>query len=122
MSSGGGKVQQVNYDSTAKDAEFSSLRNKVKTETDLKAYEAALNAENYKKVAVQGLNEGLGFLSKYMDTQKAKTRHELSMSEKTLNEDIPDMRTKGQAGAMFLTSQLEDYIKEANQNGVEFLR
>jgi hypothetical protein len=117
-----GGVNYVAYDASAKDAEMSSARTKIRDDVTSRAYGAALNADVYRDLNVTALNEGLGFLSKYLDSQIEGSKQQTGFAQKSNDVLVPDFQSKASSMGKAVTSSLMDYVNQATQKADELGR
>lgn len=111
MASGGG-TKTVTYDPSVKDAELSMMKTQLTDDVTKRAYGLQKQANVYRDFALEELNNGLGLLSNYLDTQVSQSRKQLSLSEDALQSGL-SLHDKAKAGANFLTAATEEYLKQA---------
>jgi hypothetical protein len=106
----GGGVNYVAYDAKTKEAEMSTARTKIRDEVTTRAYKAALEADVYRDQNIEALNEGLGFLTKYLDAQIDGAKQQTDISDKANTEGIPAFQEKATRTATAVTDSLMEYI------------
>jgi len=114
-----GGTNYVAYDSSGKQAEMSTARTKIRDEVTSRAYGSALNADVYRDLNVDALNEGLGFLTKYLESQIEGAKQQTSYTQKANDELIPDFQSKASGMGKAVTSSLMDYINQASTKAEE---
>jgi hypothetical protein len=122
LGGGGGGVNYVAYDASTKDAEMSTARTKIRDDVTSRAYGAALNADVYRDQNVKALNEGLGFLSKYLDSQVEGAKQQTDITRQANEQLIPSFQEKATRTAAAVNSSLMDYITQASTKSNELYR
>jgi hypothetical protein len=114
-----GGTNYVAYDASGKEAEMSTARTKIRDDVTSRAYGAALNADVYRDLNVDALNEGLGFLTKYLDTQIEGATKQSGYAKQANNELIPSLQGKADSMGKAVTSSLMDYINQSTTKATE---
>jgi hypothetical protein len=122
LGGGGGGVNYVAYDASAKDAEMSSARTKIRDDVTSRAYESALNADVYRDLNMESLNEGLGFLTKYLDTQITGAKDQSRISQDANNIFIPNFTTKASAAGKAVTDSLMEYVSQSSSKAEDLYK
>ena len=99
-----------------KQAEMSTARTKIRDDVTSRAYGAALNADVYRDLNVTALNEGLGFLTKYLDSQVKGAEEQTQIAKQANETYIPSFQEKASRTGKAVTDSLMDYINQANTN------
>lgn len=113
MSKGGGTKVQT-YDPSVKDAEIRRKQSDLTDEVTKEAFKASKNANIYSEAALNSLNEGLGLLSKYLDTRVQGERTGLSLSEDAVKR-ATKLRQQAKAGGGLLVGMAESGLMQAEQ-------
>jgi hypothetical protein len=108
-----GGTNYVAYDASGKEAEMSTARTKIRDEVTGRAYGAALNADVYRDLNVTALNEGLGFLTKYLDSQIEGAKQQTGIAVSANDALIPSFQEKASRTGKAVTDSLMDYISQA---------
>ena len=115
LGGGGGGTNYVAYDAKEKESQMSTARTKIRDEVTSRAYGAALNADVYRDQNIKALNEGLGFLTKYLDTQIEGAKQQTGITQDAVNNGIPSFQEKASRTASAVTDSLMGYISESGK-------
>jgi len=87
-------------------AGLQNKRLKLEQTINKKVFETQKLANEYQDKAVSDLNEGLGLLSKYIDSRVKGASNITSMYKDMNSKDVPTLQTQAKEGASFILDQL----------------
>jgi hypothetical protein len=87
-------------------AKLQNKRLKLEQTINKKVFETQKIANEYQDKAVTDLNEGLGLLSRYIDTKVKSQKDINSMYQDMNNEDVPTLQAQARQGASYILDEL----------------
>lgn len=119
MSSGGVKTKVQTYDPSVYNSRMEAKRSDLVDEVTKRAFGAAKEANIYGEKAMEHLNDGLGFLSQYLDQRRSQTTIESNLA-KDATSRAANLRQDAIAGAGFTMGAMNEYMSQAQQADAEF--
>lgn len=119
MSSGGGKPSVQNYDPSFKDAEMSASKVKIQDDVQVRAYQAAKEANYMRDFNVKLLRDGLGFMSDLMENQITAQRVQADQAALRNTSDAQNMINEAMSSAQQTSDRLNHQVTQIKDSLVK---